>query len=359
MTLHCKRRAFASTANICSVWRNGAILRRWRKADMVWLPNDKTFDGSEKNEITSLTSWEITLSLTHTRTQILVFTHPLCPSQHIKTERRLGNESTKLLNEYQNAAAAWFHLRATLGAKEIDGRTFISKMSGIWGGAEAKSSVADYSCLCVSVFPAHFQHLTEISVSYTTVWEALSLPFSPRETQATQQLRWDQKLVLKQRTWPPTCGALVLLNHLTTMQKMVHLQTFMFHVKKMTKIWLEAVWSKVYIFSVFRIDFQRLCFARESVKYRPSFKSRSNSACTWSEARRHNGCSTSPCCRHVPVCWLETFSFGFSRCWNDLISGAWDICISTRDLSLMYSVSTDVGKQLLQTQNIEWFHTKD
>lgn len=179
MTLHCKRRAFASTANICSVWRNGAVLRRWRKADMVWLPNDKTFDGSEKNEITSLTSWEITLSLTHThtRTQILVFTRPLCPSQHIKTERRLGNESRKLLNEYQNAAAAWFHLRATFGAKEIDGRTFISKMSGIWGGAEAKSSVADYSCLCVSVFPAHFQHLTEISVSYTTVWEAVSLPF--------------------------------------------------------------------------------------------------------------------------------------------------------------------------------------
>lgn len=43
----------------------------------------------------------------------------------------------------------------------------------------------------------------------------------------------------------------------------------------------------------------------------------------------------------------------------EMISGAWNICISTRDLNLMYSVSTDVLKQLLQTQNIEWFHTKD
>lgn len=43
----------------------------------------------------------------------------------------------------------------------------------------------------------------------------------------------------------------------------------------------------------------------------------------------------------------------------EMISGAWNICISTRDLDLMYSVSTDVVKQLLQTQNIEWFHTKD
>lgn len=43
----------------------------------------------------------------------------------------------------------------------------------------------------------------------------------------------------------------------------------------------------------------------------------------------------------------------------EMISGAWNICISTRDLDLMYSVSADVVKQLLQTQNIEWFHTKD
>lgn len=85
-------------------------------------------------------------------------------------------------------------------------------------------------------------------------------------------------------------------------------------------------------------------------------------------AQRETLCSgPSHCCRQVPV-YCEWKSEKYILFWGSAgtemiwFQGheifAFQPCLNT-DLNLMYSVSTDLGKQALQSQNIERFHTKD
>lgn len=72
-------------------WSNPQEVREvWHGVIAKW----QTFDSSEKNEITSLTSWEITPSLdhTHTHTHPILIPHPLSVSvtAQMDTEKNHG-----------------------------------------------------------------------------------------------------------------------------------------------------------------------------------------------------------------------------------------------------------------------------
>lgn len=71
-------------------WSNPLEVKKaWHGVIAKW----QTFDGSEKNEITSLTSWEITISLFHTHSRRPSFpTRPLCPPHHTWTQRKSHKE---------------------------------------------------------------------------------------------------------------------------------------------------------------------------------------------------------------------------------------------------------------------------
>lgn len=135
---------------------------------MVWLPNDKTFDGSEKNEITWLTSWEITLSLSHTHTHTDPCFHP--PSVSVtahKNREKIGKWIYEITERISKRSSGLISPQSNIRCQRNRWQDInFQDVRNL--GRSSRQVISGWLQLfvCVSVFPAHFQHLTDISVTY-------------------------------------------------------------------------------------------------------------------------------------------------------------------------------------------------
>lgn len=136
-------------------WSNPQEVREvWHGVIAKW----QTFDSSEKNEITSLTSWEITPSLDHTHTHTsnphssptLCVRH--CTNGH--WEEPWGNKymNIEIKSESKHRSAPIPPLSPAPHRRNRCQDINFHDVRNLGGGVAGKSSaVADYSCLCASV----------------------------------------------------------------------------------------------------------------------------------------------------------------------------------------------------------------
>lgn len=130
-------------------WSNPQEVKKaWHDVIAKW----QTFDGSEKNEITSLTSWEITPSHTHIQ-PLVSHTTSVSVTAHMDTES-WGNKyiNIEIKSESKRRSTLIPPLSPSLCQRNECQDINFHDVRNLGGGVAGKSSVvADYCCLCVCV----------------------------------------------------------------------------------------------------------------------------------------------------------------------------------------------------------------